>query len=163
MKIGLLSDTHSFLHPKVFDHFEKCHEIWHAGDIGSIEVLDRLNDFKPTRAVYGNIDNHLIRKSCPKHQRFICENVDVWMTHIGGAPYKYLPKIRHELDKNSPKLFICGHSHILKVMYDKKRELLYMNPGAAGKYGIHHRITMLRFDIFKDEIKNLELIELDKH
>ena len=162
MKIGLLSDTHSFLHPKIFEHFHNCDEIWHAGDIGSIEVLDQLMAFKPTRAVYGNIDNHTIRNSCPKHQRFICQGVNVWITHIGGYTHKYTPEIRKELDRNCPDLFICGHSHILKVMYDKKRELLHMNPGAAGKYGIHQKITMLRFDIDKSEVKNLELIEFDK-
>ena len=162
MKIGLLSDTHSFLHPKVFEHFQECQEIWHAGDIGTIEVLDQLMAFKPTRAVYGNIDDHIIRNSCPKHQRFQCEGLNVWMTHIGGYPYKYNPEIRKGLDANCPDLFICGHSHILKVMYDKKRDLLHMNPGAAGKYGIHQRITMLRFEVHKGEIKNLELIEFDK-
>ena len=163
MKIGLLSDTHSYLHPKVFEHFKECDEIWHAGDIGSEEVIDKLNAFKPTKAVHGNIDNHKIRSICPKDLRFNCQGVDVWITHIGGYPYKYTPAIREELDKNCPKLFICGHSHILKVMYDKNRDLLHMNPGAAGKYGIHKSITMLRFDIIKGDIKNLELIELDKN
>ncbi|MGC6470765.1 MAG: metallophosphoesterase family protein [Flavobacteriales bacterium] len=163
MKIGLLSDTHSYLHPKVFEHFEQCDEIWHAGDIGSIEVYDRLNTFKPTRAVYGNIDNYIIRNVCPKDQRFNCQGLDVWMTHIGGYPYKYSPQIRKELDTNCPKLFICGHSHILKVMYDEKRELLHMNPGAAGKYGIHKKITMLRFDVINSEVKHLELIEFNKN
>ena len=163
MKIGLLSDTHSYLHPKVFEHFEQCDEIWHAGDIGSIEVYDRLNTFKPIRAVYGNIDNYIIRNVCPKDQRFNCQGLDVWMTHIGGYPYKYSPQIRKELDTNCPKLFICGHSHILKVMYDEKRELLHMNPGAAGKYGIHKKITMLRFDVINSEVKHLELIEFNKN
>lgn len=163
MKIGLLSDTHSYLHPKVFEHFEQCDEIWHAGDIGSIEVYDRLNTFKPTRAVYGNIDNYIIRNVCPKDQRFNCQGLDVWMTHIGGYPYKYSPQIRKELDTNCPKLFICGHSHILKVMYDEKRELLHMNPGAAGRYGIHKKITMLRFDVINSEVKHLELIEFNKN
>lgn len=161
-KIGLLSDTHSFLHPKIFEHFEACDEIWHAGDIGSIDVLDELTAFKPTRAVFGNIDNQTIRKSCPKNQRFVCEGVDVWMTHIGGYPYKYTSDIRAVLDENCPKLFICGHSHILKVMFDEKRDLLHMNPGAAGKYGIHQKITMLRFEVSHGQIKHLEVVELDK-
>jgi putative phosphoesterase len=159
MKIGLLSDTHSVLHPKVFEHFKNCDEIWHAGDIGTVEVIDKLAAFKPLKAVYGNIDNHKIRAICPKD----CEGVKVWITHIGGYPYRYTKDIREELDKNSPDLFICGHSHILKVMYDKNREILHMNPGAAGNYGIHKVITMLRFDIEKGEVKNLEVIEFNRH
>jgi len=154
MKIGLLSDTHSVLHPKVFEHFKNCDEIWHAGDIGTVEVIDKLAAFKPLKAVYGNIDNHKIRAICPKDLRFECEGVKVWITHIGGYPYRYTKNIREELDKNSPDLFICGHSHILKVMYDKNREILHMNPGAAGNYGIHKVITMLRFDIEQGEVKN---------
>ena len=163
MKIGLLSDTHSVLHPKVFEHFKNCDEIWHAGDIGTVEVIDKLAAFKPLKAVYGNIDNHKIRAICPKDLRFECEGVKVWITHIGGYPYRYTKNIREELDKNSPDLFICGHSHILKVMYDKNREILHMNPGAAGNYGIHKVITMLRFDIEKGGVKNLEVIEFNRH
>ena len=163
MKIGLLSDTHSTLHPKVFEHFKNCDEIWHAGDIGTVEVIDQLTAFKPLRAVYGNIDNHKIRAICPKDLRFECDGVKVWITHIGGYPYNYTKNIRKELDKNSPDLFICGHSHILKVMYDKNREILHLNPGAAGNYGIHKVITMLRFDIEKKEVKNLEVIEFNRH
>lgn len=163
MKIGLLSDTHSVLHPKVFEHFKNCDEIWHAGDIGTVEVIDKLAAFKPLKAVYGNIDNHKIRAICPKDLRFECEGVKVWITHIGGYPYRYTKNIREELDKNSPDLFICGHSHILKVMYDKNREILHMNPGAAGNYGIHKVITMLRFDIEQGEVKNLEVIEFNRH
>jgi uncharacterized protein len=161
-KIGLLSDTHSYLHPKIFSHFKDCDEIWHAGDIGSLEVLDQLSEFKPLRAVYGNIDNHKLRSACPLHQRFYCEGVDVWITHIGGYPNRYTQEVRGELKVNSPKLFICGHSHILRVMYDKKFDLLHMNPGAAGKYGIHKVITMLRFTIDKGDIKDLEVIELPR-
>ena len=163
MKIGLLSDTHSVLHPKVFEHFKNCDEIWHAGDIGTVEVIDKLAAFKPLKAVYGNIDNHKIRAICPKDLRFECEGVKVWITHIGGYPYRYTKNIREELDKNSPDLFICGHSHILKVMYDKNREILHMNPGAAGNNGIHKVITMLRFDIEKGKVKNLEVIEFNRH
>jgi len=162
MKIGLLSDTHSYLHPKIFEHFKECDEIWHAGDIGSIDVLNQLKLFKPTKAVYGNIDNHKIRIDCSEQLLFDCQGVKVFITHIGGYPYKYTPKIRAELDQHCPQLFICGHSHILKVMYDKNRKLLHINPGAAGKYGIHKVITLLRFEINEGEIKNLELIELKK-
>tara|TARA_B100001115_G_C15787130_1_gene387750 strand:- start:463 stop:957 length:495 start_codon:yes stop_codon:yes gene_type:complete len=161
-KIGLLSDTHSYLHPKIFEHFKECDEIWHAGDVGNASVVDELAKFKPTRAVYGNIDGQEIRKMCPKNQRFICEEVDVWMTHIGGYPNRYSMDVKELIKKNPPKLFISGHSHILKVMYDKKLDLLHMNPGAAGKYGIHKVITMLRFSIDGKEIKDLEVIELPK-
>jgi len=124
--------------------------------------LDQLSEFKPLRAVYGNIDNHKLRSACPLHQRFYCEGVDVWITHIGGYPNRYTQEVRGELKVNSPKLFICGHSHILRVMYDKKFDLLHMNPGAAGKYGIHKVITMLRFTIDKGDIKDLEVIELPR-
>ena len=147
-KIGLLSDTHSYLHPKVFKYFKKCDEVWHAGDIGNASIIDELANFKPTRAVYGNIDGQEIRKMCPKNQRFMCEEIDVWITHIGGYPKRYSTDVRELIKKNPPKLFISGHSHILKVMYDKNLDLLHMNPGAAGKYGIHKVITILRFNIF---------------
>ena len=161
-RIGLLSDTHSYLDPAIFKHFQECDEIWHAGDIGEIEVLDELNKFKPTRAVYGNIDAAIIRKECPLHQRFMCEGVDVWITHIGGYPKRYSPPIKEAIKKNPPKLFISGHSHILKVMYDKDLGLLHMNPGAAGKHGFHHVKTLLRFTIDGKDIKDLEVIELGK-
>ncbi len=144
-KIGLLSDTHSYLHPKIWEHFTDCDEIWHAGDIGNISTLERLNNFKPTIAVYGNIDGQEIRTICKKNQRFYCEKIDVWMTHIGGYPNNYSREIKEEIKINPPKLFISGHSHILKVMYDKKLNLLHMNPGASGKYGAHKFITMLKF------------------
>ena len=162
-KIILLSDSHHSLDERIFPHLENCDEIWHAGDIGTIEVIEQLSSFKPLRAVYGNIDNHKIRAICPKDLRFECEDVKVWITHIGGYPYNYTKNIRAELEKNSPDLFICGHSHILKVMYDKNREILHLNPGAAGNYGIHKVITMLRFDIEKGEVKNLEVIEFNRH
>jgi len=161
-RIGLLSDTHSYLDPAIFKHFKECDEIWHAGDIGEIDVLDKLNKFKPTRAVYGNIDAAIIRKECPLHQRFMCEGVDVWITHIGGYPKRYSPPIKEAIKKNPPKLFISGHSHILKVMYDKDLGLLHMNPGAAGKHGFHQVKTLLRFTIDGKDIKDLEVIELGK-
>lgn len=161
-RIGLLSDTHSFLDPLVFKHFEECDEIWHAGDIGNIEVYDQLKAFKTTRAVYGNIDGAVIRRECPLHQRFMCEEVDIWITHIGGYPKRYSPPIKDAIKKNPPKLFITGHSHILKVMYDKELSLLHMNPGAAGKHGFHQVKTLLRFTIDGKDIKDLEVIELGK-
>ncbi|ERJ60575.1 metallophosphoesterase family protein [Sphingobacterium paucimobilis] len=159
-KIGLLSDTHSYLDDAVFKHFENCDEVWHAGDFGSIDVVEKLKDFKPFRGVYGNIDGKDIRTECPEHLRFDCEGVDVWMTHIGGYPGRYAPAIKTDLIKNPPKLFICGHSHILKVQYDPKLALLHLNPGAAGKQGWHKVRTLMRFDLELGEIKNLEIIEL---
>jgi len=162
-KIGLLSDTHSYLHPKIFEYFLECDEIWHVGDVGNASIIDELAKFKPVRAVYGNIDGQEIRKICPKNQRFNCEEVDVWITHIGGYPNRYSSDVRELIKKKPPKLFISGHSHILKVMYDKKLNLLHMNPGAAGKYGVHKLITMLRFSIDGKDIKDLEVIELPKN
>lgn len=159
-KIGLLSDTHSFLDPRVFTHFESCDEIWHAGDIGDSKVSDALAEFKPFRAVYGNIDDALIRRQYPEHLRFESEGVDVWMTHIGGYPGKYSPLVKKEITENPPKLFICGHSHILKVQFDPKLKLLHLNPGAAGKHGWHTVQTLMRFELKDGEIKNLEVIEL---
>jgi putative phosphoesterase len=162
-KIGLLSDTHSYLHPKIYKHFKDCHEIWHAGDIGSIEVLDELKKFKPIRAVSGNIDNHIIKSSTKEQLKFNCEGLNVLITHIGGYPPNYNPKTRDILEKEKIDLFICGHSHILKVIFDKKRDMLHMNPGAAGKYGIHKVITLLRFEIKEAKIQNLEVIELQRN
>ncbi len=159
-KIGLLSDTHAFLDEKVLTYFAECDEIWHAGDIGSIEVLDALQQFKPLKAVYGNIDGHIIRLACPQHLRFRCEEVDVWLTHIGGYPGKYAPEVKPEIIRNPPRLFICGHSHILKVVNDKKLNLLHINPGAAGKYGFHQVRTLVRFIIDGKNITDLEVITL---
>ena len=158
-KILLLSDTHSYIDDKVLKYVYQADEVWHAGDIGSMQVTDAIKNLKPLRAVYGNIDNAEIRREFPLHNRFLCEEVDVWITHIGGYPGKYNPSIREELKKNPPKLFVCGHSHILKVMPDKNLNLLHMNPGAIGIYGIHQVRTMLRFEIEGKEIKNLEVIE----
>ncbi len=158
-KIGLLSDTHSGLDDSFYKFFENCDELWHAGDIGSTELYDKLNAYKPLKAVYGNIDNHELRTICSENLRFRCEEVDVWITHIGGYPPKYDSRIIKELKLNPPNLFICGHSHILRVMFDKKYNLLYMNPGAAGNYGFHTIRTALRFDINNSEIENLEILE----
>ena len=160
-KILLLSDTHSYIDDRIIHYAEQADEIWHAGDIGSIEISDKLKATgKPLIAVYGNIDNTEIRKEFPLNQRLMCEGVDVWITHIGGYPKKYSPAVRDEIRQNPPKLFICGHSHILKVMMDKDLGLLHMNPGAAGKHGWHKQRTMLRFVIDGENIKDLEVIEL---
>lgn len=161
VKIGLISDTHSYLDTAVFKYFDKCDEIWHAGDFGNLAVADDLLAFKPLRGVYGNIDGADIRTVYPENLRFNCEQVDVWMTHIGGYPNKYAPKIKTEIYLNPPKLFICGHSHIVKVMFDKKINCLHINPGAAGKYGWHTKRTLVRFNINGNRIENLELIELN--
>ena len=160
IKIGLLSDTHAYLDDAVFRHFDTCDEIWHAGDFGTIELADKLSSFKPLRGVYGNIDGKDIRSVHPEHLKFNCEGTRVWMTHIGGYPGKYAPAIREELYRDPPGLFITGHSHILKVMFDKKLNCLHLNPGAAGKYGWHKVRTLLRFCISGEKIHNLDVIEL---
>jgi hypothetical protein len=163
MKIGLLSDTHSFLDEKIFDYFASVDEIWHAGDIGDDEVADRLEAFKPFRAVYGNIDGGKLRIRYPEDQIFGLEGVSVWMTHIGGYPPRYNSRTRDAIRKYNPKLFICGHSHILKIMPDAKRPgSLCINPGAAGKYGFHIEKTIVRFELNLGRIENLEVIKLGK-
>lgn len=161
-KIGLLSDTHGFLDPRFFELFAEVDQIWHAGDMGSDNLLTDLENFKPCRAVYGNIDGWDIRARVPEHQRFMCEDVEVWITHIGGYPGNYDRRIRNEIRMNPPNLFISGHSHILKVMHDKSIDCLHMNPGAAGKSGFHTIRTALRFVIDKEQITDLEVIELEK-
>lgn len=161
-KILLLSDTHSYIDDTILKYAKQADEIWHAGDIGDLSVTDTLKAIRPLRAVYGNIDDDKARMEFPLHNRFMCEGVDVWITHIGGYPDKYNPNIRAELVSNPPKLFISGHSHILKVIFDKKLNLLHMNPGACGKHGFHEIRTMLRFNIDKDQIKDLEIIEIGK-
>ncbi len=162
-RIVLISDTHSFLDPVIFKHLKDCDEIWHAGDIGNIKIIEKLKSFNLLRAVYGNIDSIDVRNECLLNQRFMCEKVDVWITHIGGYPGKYASSIKEKIHKNPPNLFISGHSHILKVQYDKKLSLLHMNPGAAGNHGFHQIKTLLRFDIDGKEIKNLEIIEFGKN
>lgn len=161
-KILLLSDTHSHLDDIILKYAKQADEIWHAGDIGDISITDQLSKLKPIRAVYGNIDNYVIQKEFPLDNRFICEGVDVLITHIGGYPPKYNSRTRPQVQENPPKLFICGHSHILKVMMDKNLGVLHMNPGACGKHGFHQIRTMLRFVIDGTDIKNLEVIELGK-
>ena len=144
-------------------YINQADEVWHAGDIGDIVVTDKIKKIKPLRAVYGNIDNAIIRSEFPLHNRFWCEQVDVWITHIGGYPGRYSPSLRESISNNPPKLFISGHSHILKVMNDKKLDLLHMNPGAIGIHGFHQVRTMLRFEIDKDNIQKLEVIEIERN
>ena len=161
-KILLLSDTHSHIDDAILKHVGWADEVWHAGDIGSLEVTDAIEKLKPLKGVHGNIDDHIIQKEFPENNRFFCEGVDVWITHIGGYPPKYNVRTRDMIKENPPKLFICGHSHILKVMMDKKLGVLHMNPGACGKYGFHQVRTMLRFVINGEDIKDLVVVELGK-
>ncbi|MDA9907574.1 metallophosphoesterase family protein [Flavobacteriaceae bacterium] len=162
-KILLLSDTHSHLDKAMLKYINQADEVWHAGDIGDVKVTDEIKKLKPLRAVYGNIDDALIRSEFPLHNRFFCEEIDVWITHIGGYPGRYTPSVKESLNNNPPKLFITGHSHILKVINDKKLGLLHMNPGAAGIHGFHQVRTMLRFEIHKDKIQKLEVIEIQRN
>lgn len=159
-RIGLISDTHGFLDDAVFTHFDQCDEIWHAGDFGTLELADRLAAFKPLRGVYGNIDGHDIRRVYPETLRFNLEGLDVFMIHIGGYPNRYVPEVKEIMLQQPPRLFISGHSHILKVIYDQKFQCLHLNPGAAGKQGWHQVRTLQRFEIEAGRIQNLEVIEL---
>ena len=159
-KILLLSDTHNYLDDQIKSHALEADEIWHAGDIGSLELTDALTVLRPVKAVYGNIDGHKIRSAWPEHQQFICEGLKVMMTHIGGKPGSYPADIIPELQLFQPALFICGHSHILRVIRDPLFNLIYMNPGAAGKTGFHHMRTMLRFQINNSKIEEVAVIEL---
>jgi uncharacterized protein len=163
MIIGLLSDTHSYLDPKVYDYFSHVDEIWHAGDIGDEHVANELEKFKPVRAVYGNIDDKTLQHRYAEDLWFECEGIKIWMTHIGGAPPNYNPRVKKVLKEEIPDIFICGHSHILRVKRDNHyNNMLYINPGAAGNQGFHSIKTMMRFEILKKEISNLEVIELGK-
>ena len=161
-KILLISDTHGYIDEKIIKYANQVDEIWHAGDIGDISVTDTLKTIKPLKAVYGNIDDQKIRSEFPLHNRFLCEKVDVWITHIGGYPKKYNRKIIDELRSNPPDLFICGHSHILKVINDKELNLLHINPGAIGKHGLHNVRTMIQFEISGDKIENLSIVEFKR-
>jgi len=161
-KILLLSDTHSYIDDDILKYVKQADEVWHAGDIGDLSVTDSIKKIKPLRAVFGNIDDNKARVEFPEHNRFMCEDVDVLITHIGGYPGKYNVRVRGIIYENPPKLFICGHSHILKVMPDKKLNLLHMNPGAVGKHGFQQVRTMLRFTIDGKKIENLEVIEFKK-
>lgn len=160
--IGLLSDTHGYLDERIMFHFENCDEIWHAGDIGSMAVLEQLENCKPVRAVYGNIDDTRIRSAVPETQRFLCEETDVLIKHIGGYPGRYDRSVWNEIHENPPKLFISGHSHILKVIPDNRLNLLHINPGAAGKSGVHKIRTLVRFVIDKTNIRDLEVVEMER-
>ena len=161
-KILLLSDTHSHIDDTILKYVNQADEVWHAGDIGDLVVTDTIKKLKPLRCVFGNIDDAQARLEFPLHNRFLCEGVDVWITHIGGYPGKYNPNIKAEMASNPPKLFICGHSHILKVMPDKQLGLIHMNPGAVGKHGFQKVRTMLRFELNDGKIENLEVIEFKK-
>lgn len=162
LQIGLLSDTHAYLNPKLFPFFNKCDQIWHAGDWGNIDVVNSLEAIKPVTGVYGNIDGYDIRKTFPRHTVFMCEEVKVLMIHIGGYPGKYPQETLSLIKCNQPQLFICGHSHILKVINDPKHNLLHINPGAAGKFGFHAISTALRFLVEGNRISNLEILEMEK-
>jgi uncharacterized protein len=161
-RIGLISDTHGFLDEQVFQYFENCDEIWHAGDFGTLELAEKLSSFKPLKGVYGNIDGPELRSVYPGHISFTCEGVQVLMTHIGGYPPKYNRESKPLIQKNKPSLFICGHSHILKVIYDDKIKCLHINPGAAGREGWHDLRTIIRFSINLTEITDCEIVKLGK-
>lgn len=161
-RIGVLSDTHGYLDEKIYDYFSGCDEIWHAGDIGSVEVASQLRQFKPLRAVYGNIDGTELRAAFPQDVHFPCEGMHVWMTHIGGRPPRYAPRILKELKVQSPDIFVCGHSHILRISKDDTWNMLYLNPGAAGRQGFHKVRTLVRFSVAETKIENMEVIELGK-
>ena len=161
-RIGLLSDTHGFFDPKLHKFFSDCDEIWHAGDIGNLETADKISSFKFLRAVYGNIDGADLRRVFPLHQRFKCEETDVWITHIGGYPGHYDRYIREQIYTDPPALFISGHSHILRVMPDKKLNLLHINPGAAGNSGFHKVRTAVRFQVSGNRVHDLEVWEIPR-
>ena len=161
-KISLLSDTHSILDERFIPHLKNSDEIWHAGDIGSLDVYDKLTKLSDVKAVYGNIDDHKIRIGLKSELFFKCEGVNIYMTHIGGYPGKYSKGIKEKIEKTNPNIFICGHSHILKIMNDKKNKLLFLNPGAAGNHGIHKVKTIIKFDIDDKKIRNLKIIELKR-
>jgi uncharacterized protein len=161
-RIGLISDTHGYLDDTVFKHFEECDEVWHCGDFGPAEIIDKLETFRPFKGVYGNIDGYDVRSRVPEVNAFTCEDVRVLMIHIGGYPGRYSPLAKKEIAAFKPTLFISGHSHILKIVYDEKHQCLHMNPGAAGKQGWHKARTLIRFTIDASEMKNCEVIGLGK-
>ena len=161
-KILLISDTHGYIDDRIIQYAKQSDETWHAGDIGELKVIDELKKVTTVRAVHGNIDNNKIRAEYPENLRFQIEEMKIWITHIGGYPNKYNQRIRQEINNNPPDIFICGHSHILKVINDKKLDVLHINPGAIGKHGFHHVRTMIRFEIMKSKIQNLEVIEFKR-
>ena len=160
MKIGLLSDTHSFLDEAIFRYFDPCDEVWHAGDFGNWEVAEQLQAFRPLRGVYGNIDGTQLRQVFPENLRFEVAGLDVFMTHIGGYPGRYTKRVREIIAADPPQLYICGHSHILKIMPDKKYDLLHMNPGACGHHGFHKVRTVVRFAVEEGSVRDVEVVEL---
>lgn len=162
MKILLLSDTHGYIDDRILHYVSEADEVWHAGDIGNLDVTDAIQKIKPLKAVYGNIDGQKIRQQFPLDNRFNCAGADVWITHIGGYPGRYEKRVREILNINPPDIFVCGHSHILKVMHDKKYNMLTLNPGAAGRNGFHQMRTMLQFEINNGKPENLSVIELGK-
>ncbi len=161
MRIGILADTHDYLDPQVFEHFENCDEIWHGGDFGSVELAQQLREFKPLRGVYGNVDDQALRDLFPENDRFDCQGVSVWMTHIGGRPGRYDRQVAKMLAQDAPQLFICGHSHILRIEQDKKHGgMIYLNPGAAGNHGFHLVKTIVTLEFVAGRMGNLKVIEL---
>lgn len=162
MKILLLSDTHGYIDERILHYVTTADEVWHAGDIGSIEVTEAIQKIKPLKAVYGNIDGQKIRQHFPLDNRFHCAGAEVWITHIGGYPGRYEKRVKEILNINPPNIFVCGHSHILKVMHDKKYNMLTLNPGASGRNGFHQMRTMLQFEINNGKPENLSVIELGK-
>lgn len=161
-RIGILSDTHGTIIPQVYSFFKDVDEIWHAGDIGNIDTAERLEAFKPLRAVHGNVDDHIVRLQYPTDLFFKVEDIHVYMTHIGGYPGHYMPEVKYILEKKKPELYVCGHSHILKVVNDHNLHLLHINPGAAGLSGFHKKITMVRFVIDGKEFKEMEIFDKDR-
>lgn len=160
MKIGIISDTHNYLDESVFQYFQDCDEIWHAGDIGGLELLEKLEQFKPTVAVFGNIDDHRIRTATSEDRIIERGGLKILITHIAGKPPKYNTRVKNLIRENKPNMLVCGHSHILKVQPDRENRLLFVNPGAAGQQGFHRVKTLLRLDIHEGRFKNLEAIEL---
>jgi putative phosphoesterase len=162
-KILLLSDTHSCIDESILKYVKQADEVWHAGDIGNLQVTDEIKKYKPLRAVYGNIDDAEARLEFPEEQVFVCEGMKVYMIHIGGYPGKYRTQVKNQLLREKPGLYICGHSHILKIQYDPQYSVLHLNPGAAGISGFHQVRTMLRFVLDQGNIKDMELIEWPKN
>ncbi len=163
MRLGLLSDTHGYLDETILTHFKDCDEVWHAGDIGSLELLNAMRAFKPVRAVYGNIDDKTIQAEVPQDLYFDCEGLKIFITHIGGKPPTYNPRVKKLLVKANPDIFICGHSHLLLVKRDATfSNMLFLNPGAAGQQGFHAVKTLIRFELIDKQVRNMEVIELGK-
>jgi putative phosphoesterase len=161
-KIGVLSDTHGFLDEKIVDFLAPCQEVWHAGDIGDIDIINKLSENHIVRAVYGNIDGGLMRRILPEFLSFKCEKISILLTHIGGYPNNYYRKAYQKIFEFNPKIFVCGHSHILKIMNDKHLNMLCINPGAAGTFGFHQARTLLRFEIDGENIQNMEVLDIKK-